>query len=112
MLSANILGELEDALRDPYFAARLSEDDVNGYLALLVRMFPSIGKIEPGSSNLDLPDPNDEHLFLAALASHADYLVSGDKKGVLALREHRGLATLGLKILSATAFLAELESTS
>jgi predicted nucleic acid-binding protein len=33
-------------------------------------------------------DPHDDYLFAMAEASEADYLVTGDKAGVLALRRH------------------------
>jgi predicted nucleic acid-binding protein len=36
------------------------------------------------------PDPNDDFLLAAAEAGHADYLVTGDKSGLLALLRHEG----------------------
>jgi putative PIN family toxin of toxin-antitoxin system len=33
-------------------------------------------------------DPHDDYLFAMALAGEADYLVTGDKAGVLAVRRH------------------------
>ena len=33
-------------------------------------------------------DPHDDYLFAMAEASEADYLVTGDKAGVLAVRKH------------------------
>lgn len=36
------------------------------------------------------PDPNDDFLLALAESGHADYLVTGDKAGLLPLRTHRG----------------------
>lgn len=49
-------------------------------------------------------DPDDEIVLECALAGRADYIVSGDKTHLLALREWRGI-----KIISADAFLALLK---
>jgi len=48
----------------------------------------------------ETPDPFDEMVLECALAAEADYLVSGDKKHLLPLREFRGI-----KIMTADAFL-------
>jgi len=48
----------------------------------------------------ETPDPFDEMVLECALAAEADYLVSGDKKHLLPLREYRGI-----RILTADAFL-------
>jgi predicted nucleic acid-binding protein len=42
------------------------------------------------------PDPNDDFLLALAEAGNADYLVSGDKAGLLSLRTH-----LNTRIISA-----------
>ena len=34
-------------------------------------------------------DPNDEGVLATAVDGHADYLVTGDKSGLLTLRRHR-----------------------
>lgn len=51
----------------------------------------------------ETPDPFDEMVLECALAAEADYLVSGDKKHLLPLREFRGV-----KIITADAFLKML----
>jgi len=48
-------------------------------------------------------DPDDEIVLECALAGRADYIISGDKTHLLALREWRGI-----KLVSADAFLALL----
>ena len=51
----------------------------------------------------ETPDPDDEMVLECALAAEANYLVSGDKKHLLPLREFRGI-----KIITADAFLKML----
>lgn len=50
-------------------------------------------------------DPADNFLLAMAEASGADYLVSGDKRGVLALKTHRET-----RIVTARQFVAELDA--
>lgn len=48
-------------------------------LSVLLQKLPAVGVS---------PDPHDDYLFAMAQAGEADYLVTGDKAGVLALRRH------------------------
>ena len=47
------------------------------------------------------PDPTDDFLLALSEAGRADYLVTGDKSGLLALEYHKGA-----RIVSARAFAA------
>lgn len=49
------------------------------------------------------PDPDDEMILECALAAEADYIVSGDKKHLLPLRQFRGIP-----IVSPPEFLRQL----
>lgn len=49
------------------------------------------------------PDPDDEMILECALAAEADFIVSGDKQHLLALREFKGIA-----IVSPAEFLRRL----
>jgi putative PIN family toxin of toxin-antitoxin system len=49
------------------------------------------------------PDPNDEMILECALAAEVDYIVSGDKRHLLALKRFRGIP-----ILSPSEFLRSL----
>jgi predicted nucleic acid-binding protein len=49
------------------------------------------------------PDPGDEMVLECALAAEADYIVSGDKKHLLSLREFHGI-----RIVSPSDFLRRL----
>jgi putative PIN family toxin of toxin-antitoxin system len=51
------------------------------------------------------PDPGDEMVLECALAAEADYIVSGDKKHLLALREFRGIS-----IVSPAEFLRRINT--
>jgi putative PIN family toxin of toxin-antitoxin system len=50
-----------------------------------------------------MPDPDDEIILECALAAEADYIVSGDKRHLLALRQFRGIL-----IISPADFLRRL----
>lgn len=50
------------------------------------------------------PDPNDEMFLECALAAEADYIVSGDKRHLLPLRQFRGIP-----IVSPSDFLRRLK---
>jgi len=49
-------------------------------------------------------DPDDDFLLALAEAGRADYLVTGDKAGLLALRNHRGT-----RIVTARDFIRRLK---
>ena len=51
------------------------------------------------------PDPDDEMVLECALAAEADYIVSGDKKHLLPLREFQGI-----RIVSPADFLRRLKA--
>ena len=52
-----------------------------------------------------MPDPGDEMVLECALSAEADYIVSGDKKHLLSLRQFRGI-----RIISPADFLRLLGS--
>ena len=53
------------------------------------------------------PDPEDDFLLAAVEAGKADFLVTGDKSGLLALRRHAGA-----RIISARDFVTFFEKIS
>lgn len=63
----------------PYKAGRLINQIKK--LAVNVLRLPSVERS---------PDPNDNFLLALAEAGEADYLVTGDKSGLLRLRKHKG----------------------
>ena len=68
-----------------------------GELRRLARM------IEPIAGVQRSPDPNDDWLLGLAEAASADYLVTGDKSGLLSLKKHRSTS-----IIAPTGLLALL----
>jgi predicted nucleic acid-binding protein len=72
----------------PYKAGRLVND--------LKEMAETIGALPPVQRS---PDPADDFLLALSEAGSADYLVTGDKSGLLSLARHKGT-----RIVSASAF--------
>jgi putative PIN family toxin of toxin-antitoxin system len=75
----------------PHRAGRLVNNLKN--LAILVEPLPHVERS---------PDPEDDFLLAAAEAGKADFLVTGDKSGLLSLAKHHGT-----RILTAADFAAQ-----
>lgn len=91
VLSMRILAELERTLHKPYFARRVSNEDRERYLDT-VRSAAEI--VEPVTTPTDVPVASeDKHLFAAALAGGADFLVTGDQV-VLQVGSYEGIAVV------------------
>lgn len=94
------LGELRSTLRKPALKARIRADQAGrminnlNALALMVDSLPYVQRS---------PDPEDDFLLATAEAGHADYLVTGDKSGLLSLVKHHGT-----RILTANDFASRL----
>jgi putative PIN family toxin of toxin-antitoxin system len=90
------LDELRATLRKPGIAARIKPYQaghlVNELKALAI-------SVDPLPRVFRSPDPEDDFLLAAAQAGRADYLVTGDKSGLLSLIRHEGT-----RILSAAEF--------
>lgn len=79
------LEELRRVTRNPELRERLKPAEAGTLvkqLRMLAFMPKRLGKIERSS------DPQDDFLLALAEASSADYLVTGDKAGLLDLRKH------------------------
>ncbi len=79
------LEEIGRVSRRPFFAARLKRSEVG-------RMVNAIRRIalmyEPASAAAISLDPDDDYLLAVANAADADFLVTGDKSGLLMLKRH------------------------
>lgn len=95
------LAELRSTLRKPAIAKRIRPYKA-GRLVNDLKRFAVI--IEDLPRVRRSPDPEDDFLLAAAQAGEADYLVTGDKSGLLALMRHHGT-----RILSAGEFASVLK---
>ncbi|MDO9139776.1 MAG: putative toxin-antitoxin system toxin component, PIN family [Methylobacter sp.] len=79
------LEELNQVSRRPFFLSRLKPSEVG-------RMVNDIRRLalmcDPLPSVTLSPDPNDDFLLAISQVAKADYLVTGDKNDLLALKTH------------------------
>ncbi len=98
---AEHLEELRSTLQKPRIAGRIHPHRAGRLvnqirkLAVLVEALPPVKRS---------PDPEDDFLLALCEAGEADYLVTGDKCGLLSLRHHKAT-----RIISAGEFVALLE---
>ena len=84
VVSDELLAELREVLRRPFFRGRLRESDAELFVASLHDLALSYPKPPPSGA---APDAKDSFLLALAAASEAAFLVTGDK-GLLALKQH------------------------
>jgi predicted nucleic acid-binding protein len=87
---------LRSTLRKPKIAARLRPNEVGRLINNLTRLAEIVG---PLPRVVRSPDPEDDFMLAMAEAGAADYLVTGDKGGLLSLVRHKRT-----RIISAAAF--------
>ena len=78
--------EFKRVTRDPALRKRVKPAEAGtlvNQLRVLALIAKGLPKVERSS------DPHDDFLLALAEAASADYLVTGDKSGLLALRKHR-----------------------
>jgi putative PIN family toxin of toxin-antitoxin system len=100
VVSSNLLAEYHetvDELRLDYPGRKCVE-----WVATLTESAELVFPVERASGGT--PDPDDEMILECALAAEADFIVSGDKKHLLALRQFRGIP-----IVSPAEFLRRLQ---
>lgn len=75
LVTPEILAEYLEVLRRPRFG--LTQETLQPWAELLDMRTVNVGSSPPVSH--DLRDPKDAHLLAAALATHADFLITGDQ---------------------------------
>lgn len=94
------LAELTPVTRYPKLRARLTPSVAGRLVNDLQRVAEVVESLPAVDAS---PDPYDNYLLSIAVGGIADYLVSGDKSGVLSLRVHQRC-----RILSVHSFLSVL----
>ena len=89
--------ELRATLRKPALAVRIRPHDAGRLVNMLSRFAEDVG---PLPRVVRSPDPEDDFLLAMSEAGQADYLVTGDKSGLLGLERHAGT-----RIVSAREFV-------
>ena len=103
--SPALLHELTDVLLRPSMTGRMASIGVHAS-EIVSAYLEIVELVEPAEvPAVIVKDPADDHVIAAAVAAGADWIVSGDKRHLLALGEHRGIA-----IISAADALARFGS--
>lgn len=100
LICAEQLEELGTTLRKPTIAERIKPYGAGRIINQLRKLGEDIGRLPLIRRS---PDPNDDFLLAMCEAGTADYLVTGDKRGLLVLRRHGAT-----HIVSARQFVARL----
>jgi len=95
---AEQLDELRATLRKPALAERIKPYKAGALVNEMRELAETVDALPHVRRS---PDPTDDFLLALSEAGKADYLVTGDKSGLLALERHRGT-----RIVSARSFAA------
>jgi uncharacterized protein len=98
LICAEQLDELRVTLHKPAIAARIKPYNAGRLVNQLKELATSVGELPRVERS---PDPTDDFLLALSEAGKADYLVTGDKGGLLALDRHKAT-----RIISASDFAA------
>ena len=92
VLSEEILTETAQSLLTKESVRRYAaylDEDVHGYLAWLLSVAELVDDVPDLTVVPD--DPKDDMVVATAVAAKADYLVTGDRRHLLPLKEYRGI---------------------
>jgi len=85
VICPELLGEVADTLRKPYFLNRIGESDVDDIVAGITEAATVVE--DPEDVEAILRDPDDDYLIALARKADAEAIVSGDRD----LLDHAGL---------------------
>ena len=89
-----LLEELADVLTRTSASKRLALIDKSAR-EVLADYIEAIELVEPTAvPRVIIADADDDHVIAAAVAAHADWIVSGDRKHLLPLGNHQGIAII------------------
>ncbi|RYF70681.1 MAG: putative toxin-antitoxin system toxin component, PIN family [Cytophagaceae bacterium] len=91
-----LLNEIREVANRPKFQRYVSPETVNLFIATITQR---LTLIKPTTTVTDSPDPDDNYLLALAIDAKADYLVTGDKKHLLALNPYKGISIIRLQTL-------------
>ncbi|MEZ0538896.1 putative toxin-antitoxin system toxin component, PIN family [Fibrella arboris] len=91
-----LLTEIREVASRLKFQKYVSPETVDLFIATLT---PRLSVIKSTTLVTDSPDPDDNYLLALAIDAEADYLVTGDKKHLLALSPYRGVPIIRLQML-------------
>jgi|ERR1700678_85527 len=94
---AEHLDELRAALRKPAIAERIKPYKAGGLVNELKKLAESIDELPQVRRSAD---PTDNFLLALSEAGKADYLVTGDKSGLLALQRHKNTRIVTARIFA------------
>lgn len=92
----NLLTEISEVAGREKFSKYVTPDETALFLAAIATR---LTLISPTTVVTDSPDPDDNYLLSLAIDSRADYLITGDKKHLLALSPYRGIPVIRLQTL-------------
>lgn len=85
LISAEQIEELRAVLKRPKVAMLMKPYTAGSLVNQLKRLACMVDELPRVDRS---PDPNDDYLLALCEAGDADYLVTGDKRGLLALKRH------------------------
>ena len=92
------LDELRATLHKPAIAARIKPYQAGRLVNQLRELAENIGSLPRVERS---PDPADDFLLALSEAGRADYLVTGDKSGLLALDRHKNTRIISVRDFAA-----------
>ena len=95
---AEHLDELRATLRKPAVAERIKPFKAGGLVNEMKKLAESVEALPRLRRS---PDPTDDFLLALSQAGRADYLVTGDKSGLLALEHHEGARIVSARVFAA-----------
>lgn len=90
--SEHLLSELQRVLGYPKLAGRLARAQTSAeFIVTQLRALAVVVHTPAEVPHVIATDPDDDHVLAAAVAAHADLIVSGDARDVLPLGSYQGI---------------------